>query len=146
MSEFAIGSLAVMAELNPQIYGPGTLPIIGYQLSVSWGLLVPLVASIAGAHFLLVVLMLWIAKPVVVPDDSSLCTAHLLYDLVGRMKGKGNLLDAKELAHAISSQGNNRVMYGVRDVVEKAQGKDIELGGNVMIRGEGKRFPGGLYV
>lgn len=71
ISKFAIGSLAVMADLNPQISGQGTVPILGYQLAVSWIRLIPLVASIAVVHLLLVVVMLWIARSVVVPDDSN---------------------------------------------------------------------------
>lgn len=143
MSEFAIGSLAVMADLNPQTSRQGTVPILGYQVSVSWGMLISLLAGIAVVHFTLVVLMLWFAKPVVVPDDSSLSTARLLQGLVGRLGREGSLLDGKEMAAALDKQGAGRVVYGIRN---KFQVRVLELGENVPIRRKGTKFPSGLYT
>lgn len=146
MAEFAIGSLAVMADLNPQITVQGTVPILGYQLSVKWESLIPLVAGVAGVHFLLVILMLLIARSVVVPDDSHLCTAHLLQGLVGRLGERGSLLNEKEMAEAISSQGIGHVAYGIREPTDGNEGgKVLELGDNMKIMDNGKRFPKGLY-
>lgn len=90
--------------------------------------------------------MLYIAKPVVVPDDSNLCTAHLLQGLVGRLWGSGSLLNSKEMAEAISSQGTGQVMYGIRYTVEKVQASVLELGENIKVRERGTRFPSGLYA
>lgn len=146
MSEFAIGSLAVMADLNPQTSGQGTVPILGYRVSVGWGMLISLLAGVVVVHFILVVLMLWFAKPVVVPDDSNLCTARLLEGLVARLGGKGSFLDGKEMAEALGRQGAGRVVYGIRDMEEKFQGRVLEVGENVTVRRKGKRFPGGLYT
>lgn len=146
MSEFAIGSLAVMAHVNPQIFREGNFPIPGYQLSVRWNELIYLFPGVVAIHFILVVLMLWIARLVVVPDDSILCTAHVLQGLAGPLKRTGSLLHAKELAEAIGSQGTGQVVYGIRDMVEQVEGRVLGLGENIKTRKKGERFPSGLYI
>ena len=98
---FTVGSLAAMANLNPQQKVPGTLPILGYHLDTQWQYVIALTACIAGVHCLLVAIMLWIARPVVVIDDSDLCTARLLQGLAGKLEGRGSLLSGKEIAKEI---------------------------------------------
>ncbi|KAL8686914.1 MAG: hypothetical protein Q9218_006768, partial [Villophora microphyllina] len=81
MAEFAIGSLTAMATLNKRTLIPGTLPNLGFHLSIHWNYMIALAACITGVHALLVALILWIARPVVIPGDSNLVTARLLQGL-----------------------------------------------------------------
>ena len=90
-----------MANLNPQQKVPGTLPILGYHLDTQWQYVIALTACIAGVQCLLVAIMLWIARPVVVIDDSDLCAARLLQGLAGKLEGRGSLLSGKEIAKEI---------------------------------------------
>ena len=138
MSEFAIGSLAAMANLNPQTSIFGTLPNLGYHLSVEWQYVIALAAGIGFVHCLLVALMLWISRPVIVGADSNLVTARLLKGLVDKLGDGGGLLDDRELAEAIQRDTGD-VGYGVR---ESEQGTVVGLGEGTVVR---KRLPGGTF-
>lgn len=138
MSEFAIGSLAAMANLNPQTQIRGTLPMLGYQLSVEWKYVIALAAGIASVHCMLVALMLWISRPVIVGVDSNLATARMLKGLVERLGDGGGLLDDREMAEAIQRDTGD-VGYGVR---ESDRGPLLELGEGTTMR---KRLPGGRF-
>ena len=73
-------------------------------------------------HVVLVGLLCWVARPVVICDDSDLCTARLLQGLVGRIPGGGGaLLDGKALARAIddTSTEEKAGMDGVSETVHK---------------------------
>lgn len=144
MSEFAIGSLAAMANLNPQTQIRGTLPILGYRLSVEWKYVIALAAGIGSVHCLLVALMLWISRPVVVGVDSNLAVARMLKGLVEKLGDGGGLLDDREMAEAIQ-RNTGDVGYGVR---ESDRGPLLELGEGTMMRKRlsGGRFPTGLYA
>ncbi|KAL8938623.1 MAG: hypothetical protein Q9216_003799 [Gyalolechia sp. 2 TL-2023] len=151
MAEFAIGSLTSMANYNPQQNVSGTLPTLGYSLSVHWSYMIALAAVITGVHCLLVGLILWIARPVVVPGDSNLVVARLLHGLVGRLGEKGNLLEAKEIAEAIEKgekehedanavqKERGTVGYGVR---HESSGAVLEIGEGLKRR---KSLPGGKF-
>ena len=117
MAEFAIGALASMANLNPQERVPGTLPTLGYHLDCQWRFIIALAVCIGAVHITLVALMVWIARPVVILDDSNLAVARLLHGLVGRVEGRGSLLDGKQLAEAIQAEGSKdgHITYGVSD-------------------------------
>lgn len=163
MALFALGSLVSQANLNPfssQIQG--TVPTLGYHLQVHWRTVIVLCGSVALVHVILVCLMLWIARPIIVGGDSNLVTARLLQGLVGRLNGRGTLLDAKEIAEAIEREGPGRpdvmsskemsrgkVGYGVRRGREgEAGGMVLELSSEVEVRrrlAEGK-YPPGRYL
>lgn len=138
MSEFAIGSLAAMANLNPQTQIQGTLPTLGYQLSVEWNYVAALAAGITFVHCLLVALMLWISRPVIVGADSNLATARMLKGIVEKLGDGGGLLDDREMAEAIQ-RNTGDVAYGVR---ESDRGTLLELGEGTTVR---KRLPGGRF-
>ena len=145
MAEFALGSVAGMATLNPSQLQPGTLPILGYNLSIHWRYIIALSACIAGVHALLVALMLWIARPVIIIDDSNLCTARLLQGLVGRLDGGGSLLDGQEIARAIQREclGNGgSVVYGIKPGGAVGAPKTLGLGEDINVR---KRLPRGRF-
>ena len=55
MAEAAIGSLAMMAFLNPQIQRQGQVPWLGSRLSVKWYYFIPLLAAISGVHLALMI-------------------------------------------------------------------------------------------
>ncbi|KAL9607036.1 MAG: hypothetical protein Q9167_008012, partial [Letrouitia subvulpina] len=93
MAQHAIGSIANMAYFNPKQQQDGTLPTIGYRLKVLWRYIIPLTTLIVVAHASIVVLMLYLARNVVVVDDSHLTIARLLHGLVGSLDGNGSLLD-----------------------------------------------------
>lgn len=138
MSEFAIGSLAAMMKLNPHSQIQGTLPNLGYHLSVEWRYVVALAAGICFVHCLLVALMLWISRPIVVGADSNLVTARMLKSLVDKLGDRGGLLDDRQLAEAIQKDTGN-VGYGVK---EGDQGTVLLLGEETTVR---KRLPGGKF-
>jgi len=154
MSEFAIGAIAVMANLNPTISIAGTLPSLGYHLSIKWKYVIALTACIAGVHTLLVVLILWIARPIIIGGESTLATARLLGGLVGRLGGEGCLLDGRDIAEMIQEKetgekigaASGGVVYGVRKTEEGRM--VVELGGEIEVRKRlnGGRFPRGTYM
>ena len=155
MALFALGSIAGMASLNPRLQQSGTLPILGYHLEIHWNYVIALAAVITGLHAVFVALMVWIARPIVVVDDSNLCTARLLQGLVGRLDGSGCLLDGREVANAIQEKilenrevsGAAGVTYGV-DHTEIGALNTIGLGESMAMRKDlpRRRFPKGLYA
>ena len=143
MSEFAIGSVAAMAIFNPDTQIRGTLPTLGYSLSVEWQYIIALAACIVGVHCMLVVLMLWIARPIVITDDSNLAVARLLKGVVDPLGQGGGLLNGPEIAEAIQKE-RGTVSYGVR---EGEAGRILEVGEGLEVRKRlpGRRFPAGNY-
>ena len=106
-----------MANLNPLISIQGTVPSLGYSLNVEWKWVITLAIGIMSAHMLLVALLLLISRPIVVGGDSNLVVARLLQGLVGKLDGRGSLLEGEELAKAVeknSDVGKRKVTYGVR--------------------------------
>ncbi|KAI4210069.1 MAG: hypothetical protein LQ351_007059 [Letrouitia transgressa] len=101
MAQYALGTIANMAYSNPSQQKAGTLPTIGYRLKIYWKYMIPLTTVIVGIHASIVVLMIYLARDVVVIDDSHLAIARLLQNLVGRLDGNGNLLDGFQIAAAI---------------------------------------------
>lgn len=141
IAQFAVGSIAATAGLNQkERFSSLTLPILGYSPTIQWPYVIALFVCIGVVHVVLVGLLCWVARPIVVCDDSDLCTARLLQGLVGRIpNGEGGLLEGKELAMAIdnSSLDDNsgggdmsgtdlkeptRVVYGV---IEKKNGAGV---------------------
>ena len=143
MSEFAIGSIAAMSVYNPPIKIPGTLPRLGYHLSIEWQYVIALAACIAGVHCLLVALILWISRPIVVADDSNLAIARLLKGLVDPLGRGGGLLDGQEIAEAVQKEGET-VSYGIS---EGDDGRTLEFGPDLQVRKRlpGRKFPAGQY-
>ena len=82
MAEFAAITLATMAERNPPTIVPGSLPTLGYQMDVEWKNTVLLTASIAAAHVLSMLLILWLTRPVIVLADSHLVMVLMLKELM----------------------------------------------------------------
>lgn len=149
MAEFAVGSLAALANLNPTQKVSGILPILGYHLDVNWQYIIALSACIGGVHCLLVAITLWIARPVVVIDESNLCTARLLQGVVGRLEGRGSLLSGKRIAEEIQRAGSEhgQVVYGISQWRDVGEEPVLTLGEEVQVRKrlKGGRFPKGSY-
>ena len=139
IADYAMGSIAATALLNQKALNSSpTLPKLGYSPTIKWRYVIALFAGIGAVHIILVGLLCWIARPVVVCDDSDLCIARLLQGLVGRIPdGGGTLLDGKELAREIDNasmdnavaggeksatilQEPTRVVYGVDNTNDKA--------------------------
>jgi hypothetical protein len=127
MAEFAAATLATMAQRNPITRIPGSLPTLGYQTDVEWDNIGPLIASIATVHLLLVCLILWVARPVVVVDDSYLVIARLLQGIVetgpdeNEMRLSQRTELARELASAIRAKARAGAGAGSGERVEKAE-------------------------
>ena len=132
-----------MAIMNPQTQVPGTVPTLGYRLGVEWQYMIALAACIVGVHSILVALILWIARPIVITDDSNLAVARLLKGLLEPLNHGAGLLDAREIAEAVQDH-KDTVGYGVR---EGKEGTILELGEGLRERKRlpGGRFPAGLY-
>ena len=168
ISQFAMGSIATTAGRNHKVLNPSpTLPILGYSPTIKWHFVIALFVVIGTVHVILVGLLCWIARPVVVYDDSDLSTARLLHELVGRIPdGRGTLLDGKRLAqeidqasrdnavatgevHASTPPEPTRVVYGVVETDDKAGIERPRLGISEGIQplmsGTGA-FPKGRYA
>ena len=151
MSEFTIGSLASMAYLNPQIPRQGTLPDLASRLSVEWRYVIILAVCIVCVHCILVALMIWIARSVVVASDSNLCMARVLHGLVGRLAGRGSVLDEKEIVTEIQGGPKApklRVKYGI-EKKGKMEGERLLTVGEKKDLQEMKKwstFPRGPYL
>ena len=147
MAEFAISALTGMAKINPSQIVPGTLPILGYHLDLQWKYIIPLAVCIGGVHLILIMLTVWIARPIVILDTSNLALARLLYPLVGRLGGHGSLLDGKKLAEAIQASGSKggQIVYGVKG---EGENKSVLLDEGVQVRKslKGGVFPRGQYA
>jgi len=94
-----------------------------------------------------------ISRPIIVGGDSNLAVARLLQGLIGRLDGRGSLLDTKELAEAVEKEGDpqhRQVVYGVRDTTDESlgTGKVLEISGDAEVRKNliGGRFPKGAYI
>ncbi|KAL9063918.1 MAG: hypothetical protein Q9161_009196 [Pseudevernia consocians] len=168
IAQFAIGSIAATAGLNQKepFFSP-TLPILGYSPSINWRFVILLFVCISVVHVVLVGLLCWVARPVVICDDSDLCTARLLQGLVGRIPGGGGaLLDGKALARAIDDTSTEdkagidgvsetvhkeptRVIYGVVDANDGGGKRRRGLGISEDIRPLSRwrgAFPKGFYA
>ena len=160
MAQFAIGSLANMAHIIPKLNNlPGTLPILGVHLNNNWDYIISLAICIGVVHVLLVAMILWVSRPIIVLDDSDLSTARLLYGLVGKLGGRGSLLDGKKLAKAIqakiaqeaqdgvSETANGQVVYGISHGHDLGMQGVLDLGADVKMKKDfkGRRFPPGRY-
>ena len=59
MAEFAIASISTMSQQNKQIEIPGNVPYLGSRVIFEdWGQVLGLLLPVAGAHFLLFVLII----------------------------------------------------------------------------------------
>ena len=141
IAKFAMGCIAATAGLNArQTQLSATLPKLGYSPTIKWPYVIALFVCIGVTHVVLLGLLCLVARPVVICDDSDLCTARLLQGIVSRIpNGSGALLDGKALAggvdndmsadnHAgggvgVSGTGHNeptQVVYGVTDMKDSA--------------------------
>jgi hypothetical protein len=69
MAEFAIRSLAAMAENNPVYKMKGGRPVLGSHLEVKWYFLLPILGSIALVHLLLATAAIWFTRGVEIPVE-----------------------------------------------------------------------------
>jgi hypothetical protein len=129
ISEFAIGSLATMAHLNPLTDMPGTLPVLASRVKVTWWGVIALAVGIASTHALLVLMMLWVSTAVVVPDDNSLVIDMLLRSAAGRLDARGSFGGGGKIALAIQrgreTKGWERIELAVIPS-QGAQGSGVE--------------------
>ena len=169
IAQFAMGSIAATAGLNQkESFFSRTLPMLGYSPTIQWPYVIALFVCIGVVHAVLVGSLCWIARPVVVCDDSDLCTARLLQGLLGRIpNGAGTLLGGKELAREIdnASIDNNagggevsgtglkeptRVVYGVvekKNSAGAAGRKGLGINEDIQPLDLGRgAFPKGRYV
>ena len=166
MAEFAIGSLARMARLNPTTIVVDTQPVLGYSLTVEWHYTLPLLVAIVVVHVLVLAATLWSAHGIVIGDDSFLVLARLMAESVfdeshrsnveapdeNGLRKRGYLLNGRELASVIKSKGrgagisywserNKEGRYELR-LSAKASDKSIARARN---RRRSDIFPCGIY-
>ena len=114
MAEFAIGSLANLANSNPQIPLEGVVPYLGSRLQVFWPYTIALCVGILGLHLLLFLSTIIATKGVVIKDDSNLSTARLLRPLVDDVGSGASLLSGKKLGRIIQRNRVGGIVYGPR--------------------------------
>lgn len=127
MAEFAIAALGVMARRNPIVKIPGRRPTLGYQVKIDWQRVIVISVCIVVTHALLVALMLRLARPVVVGDDSYLVVARLLRSLVAPLSEghEEDLLDGKKIAREIAAS------VGAQPLADEGEELRPWLGGGV---------------
>lgn len=110
MAEFALRSLATMAEQNPSIQFPSRVPHLGSRLTIysGWRYVGALLACIVGVDFALLITIVWMTKSVVVTDDSNVVIARLLNGVTKDFEEKATLLRGKTLCEAITEQRRRR--------------------------------------
>ena len=77
MAEFALGSLATMAERNPMVVKNGAMPWLGSRVKPDWKTAKALCASIASLHLVLLGLAFYFTKDLHIPPDSGLAMAQV---------------------------------------------------------------------
>ena len=82
MAEFALVSLATMAERNPNIKVPGLVPYLGAKLTVDWISIGVLCGVIAGLHLVLLALAFYLTLGIPIPSESSLAMGKLWQPLL----------------------------------------------------------------
>ena len=123
LSSFAIQTVASVAAFIPRVNittGRADSPIEGFGLSVAWHQVIPILASIGGAHLALIVVILTFASRVVVNDQSPLGMARYLKNQAERLGIGGSLKDGTELARELGGM----VAYGFREP-QDVPGRDI---------------------
>ena len=146
LSSFAIQTVASVAAFIPRVNittGRADSPVEGFGLSVSWHQVIPILASIGGAHLALIIIIITFASRVIVHDDSALGLARLLKNQVERLGSGGGLKDGKALAQELGGM----VAYGFREP-QDIPGRDIRalaVSEEVDIA-RPLRFPSGRYA
>ena len=149
MAEFAIGSIAYMANRNPLSASfQGNLTHLGQALQPHWQTAIPLLAVIIGAHFTLFATAVYASRQVVIKDGSMLAIARLLRPLVDVLGDTGTIMTGREISNQISKAGDfsDGVVYGPRKN-EGTEGYYLDLAGDtktVQDWPDGKH-PGGMY-
>ena len=118
MAEFAIGSIAYMANKNPHnATFRGNLTHLGQALDPHWQSAIPLLAVIIGAHFTLFATAVYASQHVVMKDDSMLAIARLLRPLVDVLGDTGTIMTGGKIGRKISKARDLRdgVVYGPRE-------------------------------
>lgn len=110
MAEFALRSLATMAERNPSIQFSSRVPHLGSRLKIynHWRFVGALLACIVGVDFALMIAIAWITKSVVVTDDSNAVIARLLNGLTKGFEEKATMPRGKTLCEAITEERRRR--------------------------------------
>lgn len=79
LASFAAGVIGVTAQANDYILAPGLQPLRGVALHVSdWGYVHMVLCLVAGVHFVLALVSVWLADKVAVPSHSMLAMVELL--------------------------------------------------------------------
>ena len=149
MAEFAIGSIAYMANRNPHNASfQGNLTHLGQALDPHWQSAIPLLAVIIGAHFLLFASAVYASQHVVIKDGSMLAIARLLRPLVDVLGDTGTIMTGKEISKKVSKAKDfqDGVVYGPR-TYEGSEEYYLDLAGdnNTLQFWANGRHPDGTY-
>ena len=125
MAEFALRSLATMAERNPSIRISGRVPHLGSRLNIyyHWHYVVALLACIIGLHVALLVATAWVTKSVIVTDDSVMAIARLLNGMTEEFKRKCILRRGEPLCEANSEEPGRHRDDGEVERHEQGEGQ-----------------------
>lgn len=110
MAEFALRSLAILAERNPSIQFSSRVPHLGSRLKIyyHWRFVGALLACIVGVDFALFIAIAWMTKSVVVTDDSNVVIARLLGGVTKSFEEKATMLRGKAICEAITEERRRR--------------------------------------
>ncbi len=149
MAEFALRSLATMAERNHFIRISGRVPHLGSRLSIynHWRYVIALLACIIGVHFALLVASAWVTKSVVVPDDSFVAIAGLLNER-GRRRGDEEIKrheQGEEQTTGETSHASDGIVYGPLSMDRGHYVLHLGESVNSLKQWEGGRHPHGYY-
>lgn len=147
LSSFAVQTVASVAAFIPRVNittGRADSPVEGFGLSVTWRLVVPILASIGGVHLALIVVILTFASRVIVHDDSPLAMARVLKNQVEKLGYGGSLQDGRSLARELDGM----VAYGFRepqDLPGRDSARSLTISKDVDIV-RPLKFPNGHYA
>jgi hypothetical protein len=104
MTQFSIGAIAVMADLNAPVDLDGFVPEQAVALVVEhWGYIILILSGVASLHLALSVVVLWVSLRVVIPRGGPVALAQVL----------GSMADqpASEAASGHERSGSERWIY-----------------------------------
>ena len=150
MAEFALRSLATMAERNPSIRISGHVPHLGSHLTIynNWRYVVALLACIVGMHFTLLVATAWVTRSVVVTDDSFVTIARLLNERVRRRDEDGTERHEQGEGQATGETAytSDGFVYGPLSMGGGNYVLHMGESVNSLKRWEGGRHPDGIFL
>ena len=143
ISTFTMQGIVAMdsqAGLPRQYIADGSQPIPAQILHVKWWAAGTLLAIIPFIQFWTMLVVIALANKTIIKDDANISVARVYHSLLGRLEGRGCILDGDQLIEAL---GNPRVAYAYSEGSSSMKHVDV-YEENSQIRLD-RCFPEGNY-